>query len=158
MARLKEMELSIEGMHCASCVMLVDKTFEKIEGVEEAEAILTTNKLHLKVNPKKISFEKIIETVDSVGFEIYFDEVTLKINGMHCGSCAMNTENFLNSLDGVFQAKVTLTTEDAIIFYDKSKVSIADFEEGIEKLGFEVVGIDGQLIKIDLKLSHKEQN
>ena len=96
MARLKEMELSIEGMHCASCAMLVDKTFENIEGVEEAEAILATNKLYLKVNPKKISFEKIVETVDSAGFEIYFDEVTLKIKGMHCGSCAMNTENFLN--------------------------------------------------------------
>lgn len=157
MARLKEMELSIVGMHCASCAILVDKTFENIEGVEEAEAILATNKLYLKINPKKISFEKIVETVDSVGFEIYFDEVTLKINGMHCGSCAMNTENFLNSLNGVFQAKVTLTTEDAVIFFDKSKVSIADFEEGIEKLGFEVVGIDGQLSVDEKELFEKEQ-
>ena len=157
MARLKEMELSIGGMHCASCTMLLDKTFENIEGVEEAEAILATNKLYLKINPKKISFEKIVETVDSIGFEIYFDEVTLKINGMHCGSCAMNTENFLNSLNGVFQAKVTLTTEDALIFYDKSKVSIADFERGIEKLGFEVVGIDGELNIDEKELFEKEQ-
>lgn len=33
------MDITIEGMHCASCVILVDKTFEKIEGIEEAEAI-----------------------------------------------------------------------------------------------------------------------
>ena len=32
------MDLPIEGMHCASCVLSVNKTFGKIEGVEEVDA------------------------------------------------------------------------------------------------------------------------
>ena len=49
------MDLPIEGMHCASCVLSVNKTFEKIEGVEEVDADLAANKLHITVNTKKIS-------------------------------------------------------------------------------------------------------
>ncbi len=30
MAKLKEMDLPIEGMHCASCVLSLNKTFEKV--------------------------------------------------------------------------------------------------------------------------------
>ena len=53
------MDLPIEGMHCASCVLSVNKTFEKIEGVEEVDADLAANKLHLTVNTKKISYEEM---------------------------------------------------------------------------------------------------
>ena len=40
MVKHKRMDLPIEGMHCASCVLSVNKTFEKIEGVEEVDADL----------------------------------------------------------------------------------------------------------------------
>ena len=58
MARLKEMDLSIEGMHCASCVLSLDKTFSREEGVESVDADLATNKLKLLVNPKKYLLKK----------------------------------------------------------------------------------------------------
>ena len=35
------------------------KTFKKIEGVEEVDADLAANKLHITVNTKKISYEEI---------------------------------------------------------------------------------------------------
>ena len=57
MAKLKEMDLPIEGMHCASCVLSLNKTFEKVEGVESVDADLASNKLHLTVNPKKLPFD-----------------------------------------------------------------------------------------------------
>lgn len=137
------MDITIEGMHCASCVILVDKTFEKIEGIEEAEA--TNNKLHLIVNPKKISFDQIIETVNKLGFNLYFDEITLHVKCMHCASCTLNVENFLMRLDGIFDVKANLTNEKVDIRYDKQKVFLEDMENVIDKLGFEVVGIDGQM-------------
>ncbi len=145
MARLKEMDLAIEGMHCASCVLSLDKTFGREEGVESVEADLATNRLKLVVNPKKISFEKIQTLVKNLGFEIHTDEVKLKIHGMHCASCVMNVENFLMRLDGIFDVKADLTSASAKIYYDKQKVSLDEMEVVIKSLGFEVLGIDGQL-------------
>lgn len=145
MARLKEMDLPIESMHCASCVLSLDKTFGREEGVESVDADLATNKLKLVVNPKKISFEKIQTLVKNLGFEIHTDEVKLKIHGMHCASCVMNVENFLMRLDGIFDVKADLSTASAEVYYDKNKVTLDDMKVVIESLGFEVLGVDGQL-------------
>lgn len=145
MAKLKEMDLPIEGMHCASCVLSLNKTFEKVEGVESVDADLASNKLHLTVNPKKLPFDEIETLVKNLGFELHTDEVTLKLNGMHCASCVMNVENFLIRLNGIFDVKADLTSQTASINYDKTKVTVKDMEEVINSLGFEVLGIDGQL-------------
>ena len=59
MAKLKSMDLPIEGMHCASCVLSVNKTFQRIEGVDEVDADLASNTLHITVNPKKISYDEM---------------------------------------------------------------------------------------------------
>ena len=132
-------------MHCASCVLSLNKTFEKVEGVESVDADLASNKLHLTVNPKKLPFDEIETLVKNLGFELHTDEVTLKLNGMHCASCVMNVENFLIRLDGIFDVKADLTSQTARINYDKTKVTVKDMEEVINSLGFEVLGIDGQL-------------
>ncbi|WP_410319521.1 heavy metal translocating P-type ATPase [Methanobrevibacter sp.] len=144
MVKHKHMDLPIEGMHCASCVLSVNKTFEKIEGVEEVDADLAANKLHITVNTKKISYEEMERLVKNLGFELHCDEMTLRIQGMHCASCTMNVENFLIRLDGIFDVKADLTSQSARIRYDSSKVDINEIENVIESLGFELLGIEGQ--------------
>ena len=138
------MDLPIEGMHCASCVLSVNKTFEKIEGVEEVDADLAANKLHITVNTKKISFEEMERLVRNLGFELHSDEMTLRIQGMHCASCTMNVENFLIRLEGIFDVKADLTSQSATVKYDRSKVSLDEIEKVIESLGFELLGVEGQ--------------
>lgn len=158
MAKLKKMDLSIEGMHCASCVLSLDKTFENVDGVEEVDADLATNKLRLIVNPKKVSFEKIEELVKNLGFEIHTDEITLKIHGMHCASCVMNVEKMLMKLDGIYDVKADLTSQSAKVLYDKNKVNEGDMEVVIESLGFEVLGIEGQIDIDEDELYQKDLN
>lgn len=155
MVKLKEMDLPIEGMHCASCVLLTNKTLSKVEGIERAEADLASNKVHLTVNPKEVSLEKIENEVKNIGFEIHTDEITLRIDGMHCASCVMNVENFLKRLNGIFEVKADLTSNTARINYDKSKVDLSDMEKVIESLGFKVLGIEGQL-EIDEEALYQE--
>ena len=144
MVKHKHMDLPIEGMHCASCVLSVNKTFGKIEGVEEVDADLAANKLHITVDTKKISYEEMERLVKNLGFELHTDEMTIRIQGMHCASCTMNVENFLIRLDGIFDVKADLTAQNAKIRYDSSKVTLDEIEEVITSLGFELLGVEGQ--------------
>ena len=144
MVKHKRMDLPIEGMHCASCVLSVNKTFGKIEGVEEVDADLSANKLHITVDTKKISYEDMERLVKNLGFELHSDEMTLRIQGMHCASCTMNVENFLIRLDGIFDVKADLTSQSAKIRYDSSKVTLDEIEKVIDSLGFELLGVEGQ--------------
>ena len=144
MVKHKHMDLPIEGMHCASCVLSVNKTFGKIEGVEKVDADLSANKLHITVDTKKVSYEEMERLVKNLGFELHTDEMTLRIQGMHCASCTMNVENFLIRLDGIFDVKADLTSQSAKIRYDSSKVTLDEIEEVITSLGFELLGVEGQ--------------
>ena len=144
MVKHKHMDLPIEGMHCASCVLSVNKTFGRVEGVEEVDADLAANKLHITVDTKKISYEEMERLVRNLGFELHSDEMTLRIQGMHCASCTMNVENFLIRLDGIFDVKADLTSQTAKIRYDSSKVTLDEIEEVINSLGFELLGVEGQ--------------
>ena len=144
MVKHKHMDLSIEGMHCASCVLSVNKTFGKIEGVEKVDADLSANKLHITVDTKKVSYEEMERLVKNLGFELHTDEMTLRIQGMHCASCTMNVENFLIRLDGIFDVRADLTSQSAKIRYDSSKVTLDEIEEVITSLGFELLGVEGQ--------------
>lgn len=144
MAKSKHMDLPIEGMHCASCVLSVNKTFEKVEGVEDVDADLASNKLHITVNPKKVSYDEMDKIVKNLGFALHSDEMTLRIQGMHCASCTMNVENFLIRLDGIFDVKADLTSQSARIRYDSSKVDLDEIGKVIESLGFELLGVEGQ--------------
>ena len=144
MVKHKHMDLPIEGMHCASCVLSVNKTFEKIDGVEEVDADLSANKLHITVDTKKISYEEMEKLIKNLGFELHTDEMTIRIQGMHCASCTMNVENFLIRLDGIFDVKADLTSQSARIRYDSSKVTLNEIDNVITSLGFELLGIEGQ--------------
>ena len=144
MVKHKHMDLPIEGMHCASCVLSVNKTFGKIEGVEEVDADLAANKLHITVDTKKISYEEMERLVKNLGFDLHSDEMTIRIQGMHCASCTMNVENFLIRLDGIFDVKADLTSQSASIRYDSSKVTLDEIEDVITSLGFELLGVEGQ--------------
>ena len=156
MAKIKHMDIPIEGMHCASCVLNLNRAFEKIEGVESVDADLTNNKLHIDVNSKKVPFTEINKTVESLGFQIRTDEITIRIEGMHCASCVMNVENFLGKLEGIFQVHADLTTGKVKIKYDKSKVKLKQIEEIINSLGFKLIGIEGQTEIDEEKLHQKD--
>jgi len=63
---------------------------------------------------------------------------TLRVTGMHCASCAANTEKALSDLKGVIKANVNIATEKATVEFDPETVKQADLEEAIEKAGFGV--------------------
>ena len=65
-------------------------------------------------------------------------KITIGIEGMHCASCSARAEKALSQLKGVSEANVNLTLEEAYIVYDDKQLTLADFKQAIEKLGFKV--------------------
>jgi Cu+-exporting ATPase len=62
----------------------------------------------------------------------------LKIEGMHCASCAQRIEKGLARMDGVEDVHVNLATEKASLVYDFSKVALSDIVKKIRDLGYDV--------------------
>jgi len=65
-------------------------------------------------------------------------KITLGIEGMHCAACSARAEKALSQLKGVSEANVNLALEEAYIVYEDKQLTLADFEQVIEKIGFKV--------------------
>tara|TARA_Y100000310_G_C20669659_1_gene809536 strand:+ start:258 stop:2426 length:2169 start_codon:yes stop_codon:yes gene_type:complete len=65
---MKKTTLNITGMHCASCSTLVNKTLDKLDGVEKSNVNLTTSKATIEFDEKKVNISKLITIVKNKGY------------------------------------------------------------------------------------------
>ena len=66
-----EINLIIEGIHCAACVWLNEKVLHKTPGIIEATINYTNNKAKVVWDPEEIKLSKIIQTIRSIGYNAY---------------------------------------------------------------------------------------
>lgn len=60
----------------------------------------------------------------------------LKIEGMHCTSCAMNIDFDLEDIDGVKSAKTSYAAQVTEVEFDSEKVNDQVILETIKKTGY----------------------
>src|SRR3989339_8069 len=68
---------TIKGMHCASCVLMIEKSLKKIDGVVEANVNLANEKATITFDRNKVDDNKIMSTVSSAGYEAMVQEETM---------------------------------------------------------------------------------
>lgn len=64
----------IKGMHCASCVRVIEHALKKVEGVTDCTVNLATEQTTVTFDPKKVTKENISSAVANVGYRALVDE------------------------------------------------------------------------------------
>lgn len=64
------------------------------------------------------------------------EEVTLKVEGMHCTSCAMNIDGALEDTDGVFKSETSYAKAEVKIDYDSKKITKIELKKIIADQGY----------------------
>ena len=70
MENKETLSLPVEGMTCASCVLRVEKAIKKIEGVEDVNVNLATEKVTFTINNSKANLSQISDAVEDAGYKI----------------------------------------------------------------------------------------
>lgn len=65
----KVTNLAIEGMHCASCAVLIENSLKKIEGVESVNVNLATEKARIVHNPNQVITKELVAGVEAAGYK-----------------------------------------------------------------------------------------
>ncbi|WOF16931.1 copper-translocating P-type ATPase [Methanoplanus sp. FWC-SCC4] len=63
----------------------------------------------------------------------------IKITGMHCASCAINLENALKKAEGIDEASVDISSENARISFDPEKINFREIEKLVKETGYGVL-------------------
>jgi Cu+-exporting ATPase len=133
--------ISIEGMHCASCALNIEKALGKTEGVRSASVNFAAEKAYIDYDPVMINMDEIEEVIHNTGYKVRaeLEKVLLPVGGMHCASCAANIERALRKADGVKEASVNLAAEQAAVVFDPQAVALSELKGVIEGIGYEVI-------------------
>lgn len=60
----------------------------------------------------------------------------LKINGMHCASCAMNIDDDLEDTKGVKSARTNYATQKTEVEFEEVEINIEEIVKVIRKTGY----------------------
>lgn len=135
-------KFKITGMTCAACSRAVERAVKKLDGTNVAQVNLAIEELYIEYDETKIDEQDIINAIEKAGYGATLKnvkEVTLKISGMTCISCAKTIERVLNKADGIISAEVNFAIEKLYVKYDSSKIRLSMIKNVVKKAGYEVV-------------------
>ncbi|WML31353.1 heavy metal translocating P-type ATPase [Neobacillus sp. OS1-32] len=135
-SELKHATLGVTGMTCAACSNRIEKTLNKMAGVE-AQVNLTTEKASVHYDPEKTSIAEITNKIENIGYGVLTEKAEFDVFGMTCAACSSRIEKVLNKQAGVKQATVNLTTESATIEYTPGLINEKTLIEKIQHIGYD---------------------
>lgn len=66
---MKKEEFELDGLHCASCVLTVEKAVNALPNVKKATVNLATEKMMVQFNQEDSDVQKVIEAVSQAGYQ-----------------------------------------------------------------------------------------
>ena len=67
-------QLSIEGMHCASCSAAVERSLSKVEGVSVAKVNLATETAYIEFETGSVDVEDLTRAIENAGYSVQESE------------------------------------------------------------------------------------
>jgi len=131
-----EITLGVSGMTCSACALNIEKVLKKKKGVNSVAVNLELGRAKVIFDPSLISPREIEEAIESIGYKVEKDRVTLDLQGMTCASCAANIEKVLNKTEGVISASVNFPLEKAVIEFDSVRISVREIIASVQGIGY----------------------
>ena len=72
---MRQLNLSVEGMTCASCVTRVEKIIGGFEGVKNVSVNLATEHVTFELEHDNINLDKIAKEVEEYGYKLKLDSI-----------------------------------------------------------------------------------
>ncbi len=99
----------VVGMHCASCVRVIERTLQKVEGVQEATVNLATNKATVQYN-EHASEQAMATAVNKAGYTLVLEETSSE-HHMEMGST-------MNLKEHVYISMILVSISALIMIWD----------------------------------------
>ncbi|WP_369908015.1 heavy metal translocating P-type ATPase [Tropicimonas sp. IMCC34043] len=122
MTDMNTLNLSVEGMSCASCVGRVERTLKALPGVETA-AVNLANETARVAFAGSADVAAVTAALDKAGYPARTGDVTLRVESMSCASCVGRVERALAKVPGVLEASVNLASETARVHFLEGQVT-----------------------------------
>lgn len=146
MANKKTIILPITGMTCANCVATIERNLMKMDGVEQANVNLSSERATVGFDSNKLKIGDIIGKVRKAGYDIASAKAEFLLERLSDINDANRLEESLTKVEGVQDVKVNFTTEKVFVTYIPTMVSQSELRQKMSASGFKaiVLGEEGE--------------
>lgn len=129
--KLKDQEIKVIGMHCATCVLTVSNAISSVKGVTNVNVNLATGQAKIQLTNARL--KDIVEAVRKAGYDVLTQKVTLKVK--------VNPEEIsklrqtIEEIDGVIKAIVNVNGI-AYVEINPLTTSAEKIKEELERKGY----------------------
>ena len=132
----KRVVIDVGGMTCASCASNIEKTLQKMPGVDKAAVNFASERATVEFDPGKTEVQDILGTIEGLGYSAQLETSVFMVDGMTCASCVARVEKALSEVEGVSKADVNLATEKVTVTYDPRETGFKQMAEAVEAAGY----------------------
>ncbi|ADV65927.1 heavy metal translocating P-type ATPase [Deinococcus maricopensis] len=150
-------DIGVTGMTCASCTARVERGLKKVEGVQDANVNLATERATVTYDPALTTPQALLDKVRDTGYEPVTATADLGVTGMTCANCSARVERALKKVPGVLSASVNLATERATVTYLPSATRPAQLKVAIRDAGYDILEVQAGQDRTDLERERREQ-
>lgn len=159
---MKKETYKIEGIHCASCVLTIERTLQKQAGVKSASVNFANESALIEFDENLISENNLAKTVTDIGYQLIINNrqpttiiqksttdyglrttdlttVSLKVLGMDSAHCVMIVENAMGKLSGIEKIDADFPNQRAKIVFDPQKISLEKIFQAIVDIGYKPI-------------------
>jgi Cu+-exporting ATPase len=140
---VKRLELPVEGMSCASCVLKVEEGLKHTPGVQNVAVNFAAQRAAIAFDPQAVTTERFVDVVRSLGYDVPVRSVQLPVRGMSCASCVEKVERALAGVDGVLRASVNLASERATVDA-LATTPVAALRRAVRDAGYDAPEVEGE--------------
>ena len=133
---IERLELDIDGMTCAACVIRLEKALSRVSGVRDVTVNLALERASLLIDNGATGIEALTDAVNGAGFSVGRETLAFAVEGMTCAACATRVEKALKRIPGVLEANVNLVAERASINIVRGQVRSEDVATALERAGY----------------------
>ncbi|XP_060888238.1 copper-transporting ATPase 2 [Labrus mixtus] len=146
--------ITVDGMHCQSCVQSIEGRIGVLPGVSHIEVSLQDGLALIVHQPLLVTQQELRDGVEEMGFGAILladdppgrdasfwqrdtSTTTIWIVGMTCNSCVQSVEGRVSQMTGVKSIQVSLKEEKGTITFDSSLTEPEELRAAIEDMGFD---------------------
>lgn len=135
---MPQIQLTITGMHCASCVATVTKVSTETPGVRSCEVNYATGLARLEADLARFRAVELHRRLRQAGYGLATRRVTFSAEGLSDSPDALRIESKLGALAGVVSVQANAATHSVTVDFVDTVTPVQDIRGVVAGLGFKV--------------------
>lgn len=151
--------ITVQGMHCASCGVNLEKRLKNTPGVVEAAVTFPLEKAVVSYDPGQVTPAGLVAIIQEMGFRVPpggtreerqgpppspgprgqggDQALEMNVSGLSCAACAAGIEKALRGLGGVEEARVNFAAGKLRVTYDPYRIDRGTIQARVQGMGFQ---------------------